>query len=502
MRFLALSLAVAASLRAGVIKGVVLEYASGKPLARTLVRLEPVASPQAVLKPLAVRAGRAGEFSLHSVPPGLYRLLTARTGFFPLEFGQRRPAGFGTPVQVTADSELFTELRMRRMGAITGSVFDENGIGMPGIEVLAYRASLPLRIVGRGSSDDRGVYRITGLDAGKYWVRSAAGVLEDGTGLLPTFSPQGREIRYARVYETRLDADTTDANVHPDPGALHSLSGPVQCDRPDAAKVTITVSSETGRRTIEAVCHSEYRVEGLAPAQYEVFATYSDHPGSGFDETPVRRNLVLPIQLTAPPQVDFEVRHAGTGAILTGVAAVTGRRQDLSGMNPAHPIPVPRAMLHAGHWEMNATAGPDHYVESIAASSRDGRRNRPDRPPEWHDIFLDQRVPARIRISVSGKAAHLTGAVTNDGKTIPGAPVFLWPETDDLRRLTGGARFTLSDSDGRYRFDGLPPGKYRLLATFDHREIDGSILDEARAPQISIEPAQRANFDAPLWLAP
>ena len=146
--------AATAIVQAGVIKGVVLEYASGKPLSRTLVRLDPLPG-SAGMQPLAVRAGRVGEFAFFSVPSGHYRLTTSRIGFFPVEHGQRRPVGYGTPVEVTKDSELFSELRMRRMGAITGTVLDENGIGMPGIDVIAYRASLPLRVAGRGSSDDR-----------------------------------------------------------------------------------------------------------------------------------------------------------------------------------------------------------------------------------------------------------------------------------------------------------------------------------------------------------
>jgi hypothetical protein len=89
---------------------------------------------------------------------------------------------------------------------------------------VAYRARLPLRTAGSSTSDDRGVFRIGGLEPGKYWVRSGAHTLEDRTGWLPTFAPQESEIRNARLFRVTVDADTTDADVNPQSGALFSLS--------------------------------------------------------------------------------------------------------------------------------------------------------------------------------------------------------------------------------------------------------------------------------------
>src|SRR5215472_11425672 len=102
--------AVAASVQAGTIQGVVLEQASGRPLARTVVRLDPV--PQAGVKPasLTTRAGRGGHFIFPVIAPGLYLLVAVRVGYFPIAFGQRLATGHGTPIEVTAESTLFAEL--------------------------------------------------------------------------------------------------------------------------------------------------------------------------------------------------------------------------------------------------------------------------------------------------------------------------------------------------------------------------------------------------------
>lgn len=270
-------LAAAVCVQAGTIQGVVLEQASGRPLARVVVRLDPV--PNSGGKALTTRAGRSGQFVFPAIAPGIYVLAAVRDGYFPAAYGQRLPIGRGTPLEVTADSELFAELRMRHKGALTGRVLDENGVGRPGVSVLAYRARLPLLSAGSALSDDRGVFRVHGLDPGKYWVRSAAHTLDDGSGWLPTFGPQSREVRDARVHPVTVDADSTDADVSPDPGTLFHLGGLIACDT--SGPVIVTLSSETGRRRTQTACPvGGYKFEGLAPAVYEVLAKLPDGSAS------------------------------------------------------------------------------------------------------------------------------------------------------------------------------------------------------------------------------
>src|SRR5271168_2586691 len=193
-------LAAAASLRAGTIQGVVLEQMSGRPLARAVVRLDPVPRSGAANQPLTLRSGRSGQFVFPVVPPGFYLLTANHEGYFPAGFGQRIATGHGVAIEVTTDSTLFAELHIHHKGAITGRVFDENGVGTAGVSVLAYKARLPLVSAGSANSDDRGVYRIHGLEPGKYWIRSGAYTFDDGSGWLPTFGLAGRETHEARIH--------------------------------------------------------------------------------------------------------------------------------------------------------------------------------------------------------------------------------------------------------------------------------------------------------------
>lgn len=69
---------------------------------------------------------------------GYYQLSGVRAGFSEARFGQRRNNGPGLPIFVPRDGLHFVELRLKRFGAITGRVLDENRVGMPGVQVLAY----------------------------------------------------------------------------------------------------------------------------------------------------------------------------------------------------------------------------------------------------------------------------------------------------------------------------------------------------------------------------
>ncbi len=499
-------LAAAVCARAGTIQGVVLEQASGRPLARTVVRLDPVPqSAGATVKPLAIRTGRSGHFIFPSIAPGSYILNAARDGYFRVAYGQRLPIGRGTPIEVTSDSTLFAELRLRHKGALTGRVFDENGVATAGISVLAYRARLPLRSAGSAVSDDRGVFRIHGLDPGKYWVRSAAATLDDGSGWLPTYGSQGREVRDARIHQVTVDADTTDADIIPEPGALFHLAGKITCDMESKLAVIVTLSSETGRRRTETSCPAgAYQFEGLAPAVYEVLATLQDSTASGFTELFVDQdNNGGNVQLLQIPTVEIEVRRGSSSAGRDFPFKLIGRRQDQSETEPSREITGRSTTLIPGHWEFRAQVPPGQFVESITNIRSAPRRPwKAERASDWYEVFIEPRFPSRIRITVSDQAGQIDGRVMTGGQAAPGVPVFLWPVAESARRSLSGSLQVLSDTEGRFRFDSLPPGDYRLLASFDVNEIDEELIELSRAVVVHAGASQTASIDLPLWIAP
>lgn len=506
MRLAAVGLAAALAVHAGVVKGVVLENLSGLPLARTLVRLVPV--PRAdgrALRSMQTRAETTGQFLFLNVEDGLYLLIAEREGYFPAAHGQRRPSGHGRAFEASRDSDLFTELRMWRKGAITGRVLDENGVGMPRVPVIAYPARLPLRNAARGVSDDRGVYRVFGLEPGKHWVRSAAHTLEDGSGRMPTFGPESFETRDARIHIARLDAETPDADVRPLPGALFTAIGTVTCGETDPqVRVNVTLSSETGRRHAQTGCvGGGYSFEGLSPGFYEVLAETTTGLSAGFVEFQLNSPRRDSLSLFPPPTANFQVRRPGSPGAVDIPVTVTGRRQDYAEVQTEQPIRTPSATLAPGHWEMHAQVPPDQYVVSIASSPNRSRRSwRVEPPPDSYEVYVDPSFAARVTITVADHAARISGRVVDAGKPVAGAPVFLWPAAAEARRSLRGWKLALSDTEGGFRFESLPPGDYRLLATFDVSEVDEDILEQARAETRKTEAGRMLTVELTLWLAP
>lgn len=396
-----------------------------------MVRLEPLPGSPMGIRTLQTRSGRSGQFQFVSVPAGQYRVTATRTGYFP--------AATARPLTVAGDDAPFVELRAHRVGAITGTVLDENGIGIPGASVVAYPASLPLRVAATARADDRGVFRIAGLLPGKFWVRSAAHTLEDGTGMLPTFSPQGRQARDSRVFAVRLDADTPDADVRPDPGNLVTLTVPVQCS---GGQAVLTLTSETSRYTVNAPCGKDTVIRDLAPGPYELLAVAPDGSQAGFWASDLSGNATRAIQLVELPTV------------IPPEAAI-GRRIDLYEASPFVELPARRTAVLPGTWEIRAAPANDRYAE-----------------PRTEYILPAAYKP--LRTLITGQGGRLEGSV----KSSPGIFVMLWAVTAPNQNILGGPRQVIADIEGRFAFPGLPPGDYRLVASYDQAALDPETLGE------------------------
>lgn len=164
----------AAGLHAGVIRGTVVENQTGKPLSRATVVLQPIDGTRG--NPLSVRTTTYGGFEFASLADGAYVVKASRRGFLPTEYGQRQWNSAGLPVVLKDNASTFLTIRLPRFGAITGTIVDENDVGVPQFEVLAYRRTEPPQLVTRARSAwtrKRGMWtcgrRLEGYSAFREW---------------------------------------------------------------------------------------------------------------------------------------------------------------------------------------------------------------------------------------------------------------------------------------------------------------------------------------------
>lgn len=153
------------------ISGTVTVAGSGQPARKARVSL----SGAGLRSSRTTSADDAGRFVFAALPAGRYSVRVSKPGHVNVSYGQRRPDGPGTPIQVNEGQRIDIQLQLPRGGVITGTVLDEHGEAIPGTPVRALRYAMQsgqrtLQQAGNGSTDDRGVYRIYGLQPGDYAI--------------------------------------------------------------------------------------------------------------------------------------------------------------------------------------------------------------------------------------------------------------------------------------------------------------------------------------------
>ena len=132
--------------------------------------------PSQLTVPPQVLTDSEGRFAFRSLTRGNYSLLAAKSGFSPGAFGRTRPGGPTKPLQLD-DGEKLADVIVRifKLGSISGLVIDEAGEPAVSASVRLYRRTLVAgrRVLSQSngtSTDDRGIYRLSGLTAGEYIV--------------------------------------------------------------------------------------------------------------------------------------------------------------------------------------------------------------------------------------------------------------------------------------------------------------------------------------------
>jgi hypothetical protein len=212
-KYLTLALATGV-VQAAVIQGTVVENQTGHQVERAIIRLEPVTGTQETAR--SVRTDRGGYFGFIGIAPGAYLLTASRIGFATIQYGQKRWRSAGIPVVVAQNDSFTLSIRLPRFGAISGTVFDENGVGLPDQDVVVYRNTRPPQLTGaRARSDDRGVFRLSGLEPGSYLVRSVGKQYEDSSSYLATFSRETLTLDQSFPVQVDLDTEVDRADIRP-----------------------------------------------------------------------------------------------------------------------------------------------------------------------------------------------------------------------------------------------------------------------------------------------
>jgi len=159
------------------ISGVVVDGATGQPVSAAVVSMI-VGARMTIAGPTALITDDRGRFVFPRLPAGGYALSASKPGYSTGRYGQSDPVDSTIARTIRlADGQWFADAKVPvwRPGAITGRVIDEAGEPVVGAFV---RVIAEVLVAGKPrlanatavKTDDRGVYRVSGLIAGKYVV--------------------------------------------------------------------------------------------------------------------------------------------------------------------------------------------------------------------------------------------------------------------------------------------------------------------------------------------
>lgn len=442
---------------AAVLSGSVVENGTARALARAKVTLEARQTSEATGS-LTVLTGIGGQFTFDGLPSGVYLLRVEREGYATARYGQRRYEEPGTPIILETDSHFVAELRLKRFGAVTGEIVDENQVGLPDVPVHAYELGTTLKVTAVAKTDDRGVYRLAGLKPGRYLIRTAARRLEGGHELLPTYYPQATSAGDAENVHVALDQEVAGIDIAPAPGRLSAVNGTVV----GGGAASVIMLTGTGPRTARIRPGGGFRFEQIEPGSYALLVDPA--PGSeraAYGEVFVGdQEARVVLEMLPAPRLRIRCEETTAKVIDSSSVSIFLSRKELGGASTRVNCGE-RTVRGPGRWQMAVATPPQFYVASIVD---DGGGE------DAHNFTLKPGQSREITVLLSSHPAELRGKVlTDDGQPALGAPVFLDAYDSELRRRLGGVRTTRADQNGEYWFAGLPPGPYRILSSFQVR---------------------------------
>ena len=279
-----------------------------------------------------------GRYEITNLAPGVY-LVSVYSPAYVIE-GDSRLSEPGKIVDVKGGEQIENlDFSLKRGGVITGKVTDEygkpviaEGVGAFRLDREGKRDKAAAGDMLKWQTDDRGEYRIFGLESGRYIVgvgASSEDVLQP-TGsrgsYKRTYHPDAVDESSAKVVEVSPGAEATNVDIKLAPSTkrftvsgrvIDSESGkplPGVMIRCELAK-TAGSSFRTGDTTTNS--NGEFRIERLSPNTYTV---YVFNPGQNeFYSDPVNFDV-------ADADVNGLEIKIIRGATITGVAEVEGTR--------------------------------------------------------------------------------------------------------------------------------------------------------------------------------
>jgi hypothetical protein len=484
--------------------------ASGEPLVCATVR---VVVPEVDVPP--VFTDRQGRYVLDGLPAGTFILEARQSGHVALLYGQRTPSDVEAPITLReGEQRLRADIILPRESIITGTVVDEHGEPVEGVQVWAFQLrgldDGPLTVASSSVTrltDDRGQYRLTGMRPGSYFVRTLAlpGALSGGQGARAygaIYYPGTADAATARRVSVDGGRDAHGVDITLAPAAVGTVTGSVVTadGRPFVGRVTVAPSTRSGALpteswSVETDAAGTFIVRNVPRGEHVVKAAQADgarHFGMQYvtvatgDPPPVR------LMLTAGATVEGRVILEGASDVnIAGFTiSVAPATSDLA--LPFGGMLTMFAREDDGTFRVTGARGPNRIVIGGTPACEDcylksAYINGTDAVDRPFDFGLNGGVYRDVEVTVSDAAATLEGHVVDARDTRAAAyTVAVFPADRTLwfsrsRYIKTGR----SQADASFRVTGLPPGDYVVAAVNRLEFGQGELADVEMLEQLA-----------------
>jgi hypothetical protein len=380
------------------------------------------------------------------------------------------------------------DMTLPRGGAITGSLVDEFGDVVEGVQMRA----LELRpqdqrtlavSAATALTDDRGYYRLFGLMPGRFLVVAAAAQdpadAKTRRGYAPVYFPGTPEIAAAREVTVDPEREHPWVDFARVPTRVQTVTGTAVDSKNDCVTDrVILVPSQRSRATIAETqgapangADCGFTIANVPPGDYVAQAqSHRDAqmpPEFGMAYVTVNEADPLSIAIKTRPGTTITGKLIQDGGSLDtqafALAAVPVDYDNTSVLAPAEAMAVAangdlRADGLNGTRRFTLTAAPEGwYLKSVKLRARD-----------LTDSTLDLRFgapPGDLEVVVSNRGASLSGSAMNGQQRQPDFSVLLF-STDRSQWFQYSRRVKAGRANGRgeFQIDGIPTGEYWVVA--------------------------------------
>ncbi len=398
--------------------------AAAEPVRNAIVMLSaPELSP-----PKSTVTDDVGRFAFANLPAGRFTITAAKAAHITTAYGAKRPGRPGTAVPLTAGQQITNlTVHLARGAIITGRVTDRAGQPVSLVQVVAVRAELAGGPGGtaRGTrdvfvTDDRGAYRIYGLEPGTYLVAVLPNTLTVGDLEAMSSAEVDAALASLRTRAAAAPAPSRPTAAPPRPATyvIPPIYAPGTPSAADARRITLAVGDEHGGADVVVEPQRAGTVEGV------VGTTDGSSPAS----------VLVSLVPVGPPL------PAGPGLRPDSMARTNADgRFRLPGVAP-------------GQYVLTAQAAPLFASETVTVAG------------DLHLTLTLAPMPAfKGRVAFDRTALALPEDITKVRLQL--APPTTTPLAGNVGVGRGGVvspGFAFVKADGTFEFAPMAPGRYRL----------------------------------------